>query len=343
MLRPEIGIDLGTANILIYLKGKGIVVNEPSVVAINKKTKKVLAVGKEAKKMVGKTPSHIVAVRPLMGGVISDFEITEEMIRYFLEKIFGRRIFPWPKARVVIGVPSQITEVERKAVEDAVKNAGAGEVYLLEEPMVAAIGVKLPIEEAAGIMIVDIGGGTTEIAVISLGGIVISSSLKIGGMQFDQDIKKYTEEELKLIIGERTAEDIKIKIGSALPLEEKLEAPLRGRDIGTGLPKEVMVSSDEIREAILPSLNQIKKEVKNIIEETPPELLADIMARGIYLVGGGALLKKMDEFLEKATQIPVRIPEDPLTAVCRGCGVVLENLSKYREVLIPSEKEEPLK
>jgi len=343
MLRPEIGIDLGTANILIYLKGKGIVVNEPSVVAINKKTKKVLAVGKEAKRMVGKTPSHIVAVRPLMGGVISDFEITEEMIRFFLEKIFGKRIFPWPKARVVIGVPSQITEVERKAVEDAVKSAGAGEVYLLEEPMVAAIGVKLPIEEAAGIMIVDIGGGTTEIAVISLGGIVISSSLKIGGMQFDQDIKKYTEEELKLIIGERTAEDIKIKIGSALPLEEKLEAPLRGRDIGTGLPKEVMVSSDEIREAILPSLNQIKKEVKNIIEETPPELLADIMARGIYLVGGGALLKKMDEFLEKATQIPVRIPEDPLTAVCRGCGVVLENLSKYREVLIPSEKEEPLK
>ncbi len=343
MLRPEIGIDLGTANILIYLKGKGIVVNEPSVVAINKKTKKVLAVGKEAKRMVGKTPSHIVAVRPLMGGVISDFEITEEMIRFFLEKIFGKRIFPWPKARVVIGVPSQITEVERKAVEDAVKSAGAGEVYLLEEPMVAAIGVKLPIEEAAGIMIVDIGGGTTEIAVISLGGIVISSSLKIGGMQLDQDIKKYTEEELKLIIGERTAEDIKIKIGSALPLEEKLEAPLRGRDIGTGLPKEVMVSSDEIREAILPSLNQIKKEVKNIIEETPPELLADIMARGIYLVGGGALLKKMDEFLEKATQIPVRIPEDPLTAVCRGCGVVLENLSKYREVLVPSEKEEPLK
>ncbi len=343
MLRPEIGIDLGTANVLIYLKGKGIVVNEPSVVAVNKKTKKVLSVGREAKKMVGKTPSHIVAVRPLMGGVISDFEITEEMIRYFLEKIFGRRIFPWPKARVVIGVPSQITEVEQKAVKDAVKSAGAGEVYLLEEPMVAAIGIKLPIEEAAGIMIVDIGGGTTEIAIISLGGIVISSSLKIGGMQLDQDIKKYTEEELKLIIGERTAEDIKIKIGSALPLEEKLESPLRGRDIGTGLPREVMVSSNEIREAILPSLNQIKKEVKNIIEETPPELLADIMARGIYLVGGGALLKKMDEFLEKSTQIPVRIPEDPLTAVCRGCGVVLENISKYREVLVPSEKEEPLK
>jgi len=343
MLRPEIGIDLGTTNILVYLKGKGIVINEPSVVALNKKTKKVLAVGTEAKKMVGKTPGHIVAVKPLMSGVISDFEVTEEMIKYFLEKIFGKRIFPWPKPRVVIGVPSQITEVERKAVEDAVKSAGAGEVYLIEEPMAAAIGVKLPVEEAGGIMIVDIGGGTTEIAIISLGGIVISSSLKIGGTKLDQDIKKYAEEELKLIIGERTAEDIKIKIGSALPLEEKLEAPLRGRDIGSGLPKEIIVSSKEIREAILFSLNQIKDEVKRIIEETPPELLADIMARGIYLVGGGALLKKMDEFLEKATQIPVRIPEDPLTAVCRGCGVVLENLSKYREVLLASEKEEPLR
>lgn len=337
-LHRDIGIDLGTANTLVYVKGRGIIINEPSVVAINKKTGQVLAVGEEAKKMVGKTPGHIVAIKPLIAGVVSDFEITEQMLRYFIDKVCGKRFFPWPQPRLVIGIPCGVTEVEKKAVEDAAKNAGAGEVYLIEEPMAAAIGSRLPVQEAGGNMIVDIGGGTAEVAVISLGGIVNSRSIRVAGNKLDQDIVRYAEEKFKLILGERTAEEIKIKIGSALPLKEKLEYPMRGRDIITGLPKEIIVTDEDIREAIKGSVRIIVSEVKAAVEDTPPELLADIMARGIYLVGGGSLLRKLDELLQRETKIPVKVPDDSMTAVARGCGIVLENLPKLREVLVSTEK-----
>jgi len=339
----DMGIDLGTANTLVYVKGKGIIINEPSVVALNKKTGQILAIGEEARKMVGKTPSHIVAIQPLVSGVVSDFEITEQMIRYFIDKSFGRRFFPWPQPRLVIGVPCGVTEVEKKAVEDAARNAGAGEVYLIEEPMAAAIGIRLPIQEAGGNMIIDIGGGTTEIAVISLGGIVNSRSIRIAGRKLDQDIIRYAEEEFKMVLGERTAEEIKIKIGSAMPLKEEIQYSMRGRDIITGLPKEIIVTDEDIREAIKSSIRTIINEVKNAVEDTPPELLADIMKKGIYLVGGGSLLRRLDELIQKETKIPVKIPEDPMTAVARGCGVVLEDLAKLREVLISTEELAPPK
>ncbi len=334
----DIGIDLGTANTLVYVRGRGIIINEPSVVAINKKTGQVLAVGEEARKMVGKTPGHIVATKPLVGGVVSDFEIAEQMLRYFIDKSFGKRFFPWPQPRLVIGVPCGVTEVEKKAVEDAARNAGAGEVYLIEEPMAAAIGARLPVQEASGNMIVDIGGGTAEVAVISLGGIVNSRSIRVAGNKLDQDIIRYAEEKFKLILGERTAEEIKIKIGSAIPLKEKLEYPMRGRDIITGLPKEIMVSDEDIREAMKGSIRTIVNEVKATVEDTPPELLADIMARGIHLVGGGSFLRGLDELLQKETKIPVKVPEDSMTAVARGCGIVLENLPKLRDVLVSTEE-----
>lgn len=333
-----LGIDLGTVNTLVYLKGRGIIINEPSVVAVNKKTGQVLAVGEEARKMVGKTPAHIVAIKPLVAGVVSDFEVTEQMIRYFIDKVFGRRFLPWPQPHLIIGIPSGVTEVERKAVEDAARNAGAGQVYLIEEPMAAAIGVRLPIQEANGNMIVDIGGGTTEVAVISLGGIVNSKSIRIAGNRLDHDIIRYVEEEFKLVLGERTAEEIKINVGSVLPLKEKIEYPMRGRDLITGLPKEVMVTDEEIREALKNSIRTIVNEIRLAIEDTPPELLADIMARGIYLVGGGSQVRKLGELIQRETKIKVVVPEDPMTAVVRGCGVVLENLPKLREVLVSSEE-----
>jgi rod shape-determining protein MreB len=288
--------------------------------------------------MVGKTPSHIVATQPLIAGVVSDFETTEQMLRYFIDKSFGKRFFPWPQPRLVIGIPCGVTEVEKKAVEDAAKNAGAGEAFLIEEPMAAAIGARLPIQEAGGNMVVDIGGGTAEVAVISLGGIVNSKSLRIAGNRLDQDIIRYAEEELKLVLGERTAEEIKIKIGSAMPLREELQCPMRGRDIITGLPREIMVTDEDIRDAMKNSIRTILGEVKSAVEDTPPELLADIMAKGIYLVGGGSLLRKIDELIQKETKIPVRIPEDPMTVVARGCGIVLENLPKLREVLVSTEE-----
>ncbi|MFH0987574.1 MAG: rod shape-determining protein [Patescibacteria group bacterium] len=339
----DMGIDLGTVNTLIYVRGKGIVINEPSVVALNKKTGQILAIGEEARKMVGKTPSHIIAIRPLVGGVVSDFEITEQMIRYFIDKVFGRRFLPWPQPRLVIGVPCGVTEVEKKAVEDAAKNAGAGEAYLVEEPMAASIGIRLPINDATGNMIVDIGGGTTEAAVISLGGIVNSRSIRIAGERLNQDIVRYAEEEFKLVLGERTAEEIKIKIGSAIPLKEELQYPMRGRDIITGLPKEIMVTDEDIREAMKISIRTIVSEVKNAVEDTPPELLADVMRSGINLVGGGSLLRKLDELIKRETKISVKIPEDPMTAVVRGCGVILENLPKLRDILISTEELEPPK
>lgn len=341
MFRKDIGIDLGTANTLVYVGGKGIVINEPSVVAINKKTGQLLAVGEEARKMVGKTPSHIVAIKPLVGGVVSDFEITEQMLKYFIDKVVGRRLVPWPRPRLVIGIPCGVTEVEKKAVEDAAKNAGAGEAFLIEEPMASAIGIRLPVQESEGNLIVDIGGGTTEVATISLGGIVNAKSIRVAGNKLDQDIIRYAEEEYKIVLGERTAEEIKIKIGSALPLKEKLEYPMRGRDLITGLPKEIIVSDEDIREAIKGSVRLIINEIKAAIEEAPPELLADIMKKGIYLVGGGSLLRKLDELIQKETKIPVKVPEDPLTAVARGCGVVLENLSQLKDVLVSTDELAP--
>ena len=337
----DMGVDLGTVNTLVYVKGRGIIIHEPSVVAVNKKTGQILAIGEEARKMVGKTPAHIVAIRPLVAGVISDFEITEQMIRYFIDKAFGKRFFPWPQPRLVVGVPCGVTEVEKKAVEDAARNAGAGEAYLIEEPLAAAIGIRLPIQEAGGNMIVDIGGGTTEVAVISLGGIVNSRSIRIAGERLNQDIVRYAEEEFKLVLGERTAEEI--KIGSAMPLREELQYPMRGRDIITGLPKEIMVTDEDVREAMKNSIRAIVSEIKNAVEDTPPELLADVMKRGIYLVGGGSLLRKLDELIQKETRISVKTPEDPMTAVVRGCGIVLENLPKLREVLISTEELEPPK
>lgn len=333
----DIAIDLGTANSLVYVRGRGIVIQEPSVVAINKKTNQILAIGQEAKKMVGRTPSHIVVTRPLVKGVISDFEVTEEMLRYFINKVQKKKLFIGPGPRVIIGIPYGITEVEKKAVKDALMLAGAREVYLIDEPMAAAIGSRLEVQEAGGNLIVDIGGGTTEVAVVSLGGIVYAKSLKIAGDKLNQDIIDFAQEEYKLLIGERTAEAVKIGIGSAFPLKEKRTMPLRGRNLVTGLPEEIVVSDSDIRKAMEKSVKSIVREIKLTIEETPPELLADIMARGIYLAGGGSLLKGLDTLITKETKMPVKIVEDPLTSVVRGAGLVLENLDELSEVLVDTE------
>jgi rod shape-determining protein MreB len=340
-ISQDLAIDLGTANSLVYVRARGIVIQEPSVVAVNQKTGQILAIGEEAKKMVGKTPAHIVATRPLREGVISDFEVTEQMLRYFIEKVHKRKFILSPRPRVIVGIPCKITEVEKKAVCDAAKNAGAREVYLIEQPMAAAIGARFPVQEAGGNFIVDIGGGTTEIAVISLGGIVISKSLKIAGDKLNRDIIQMAQEEYKLLIGERTAEEIKISIGSAFPLKEKKEIPMRGRNLITGLPEEILVSDEAIRKAMEKSIKQIILEIKNTIEETPPELLADIMVKGIHLAGGGSLLRGLDVLISKETKIPTKIVEDPMTAVVRGGGMVLENLDELREVLTETEELEP--
>lgn len=336
----DIAIDLGTANSEVYVRGRGIVIQEPSVVAINQKTGQVLAIGLEAKKMVGRTPGHIVATRPLRSGVISDFEVTEQMLRYFIEKARKRK---WIAPRVIVGVPCGVTEVEKKAVIDAAKSAGAGEVFLIEEPMAAAIGARLPVQEAGGNFIVDIGGGTAEVAIISLGGIVLAKSLRIAGDKLNEDIIRFAQEEYKLLIGERTAEVIKIGIGSVFPLKEKRELPMRGRNLVTGLPEEILVSDEDIRRAMEKSVRQIITEIKTAIEETPPELLADIMASGIYLSGGGALLRGLDTLVQRETKIPTKIIEDPMTAVVRGAGMVLEELDKLHEVLVETGELEPPK
>jgi len=366
----DIAIDLGTATSLVYVRGRGIVIHEPSVVAVNQKTGQILAIGDEAKKMVGRTPSYIVATRPLVKGVISDFEVTEQMLRYFIEKARQKKFIFSPRPRVIIGIPCGVTEVEKKAVMDAAKNAGAREVFLIEEPMAAAIGARLPIQEAGGNFIVDIGGGTTEVAVISLGGIVISKSLRIAGDKLNEDIIQFVQGEYKLLIGERTAEEIKIGIGSAYPfgsasnsekwlekkkIQEKSKnscfgeqipkktMPMRGRNLITGLPEEILVSDSDIRRAMEKSVKQIVREIKIVIEETPPELLADVMSSGIYFAGGGSLLRKLDVLVAKETKIPTKIIEDPITAVVRGAGVVLENLDQLREVIIETEYLEPPK
>ena len=340
-ISKDIGIDLGTANTLVYVKGRGIVINEPSVVAINQKTGQILAIGQEAKRMVGRTPGHIVATRPLCEGVISDFEITEQMLRYFINQVCRGSIKFLSRPRVVIGVPSGVTEVEKRAVEDATRNAGARDVYLIEEPMAAAIGSRLTIQEATGNMVVDIGGGTTEVAVISLGGIVVVKSLRIAGDKLNEDIIQYAREEFKLLLGEKTAEDIKIAVGSAFSLEDKMETSMRGRDLITGLPKEVIVNSDDIREAMRRSVKILVNAVRSTIEESPPELVADIMTQGIIMAGGGSLLRGLDRLISQETQMPVKISEDPLTAVVRGCGIVLEDIDALKNVLVSTQYQEP--
>ncbi|TSC71228.1 MAG: rod shape-determining protein MreB [Parcubacteria group bacterium Gr01-1014_70] len=339
LFSKDIGIDLGTANTLVFVRGDGVVINEPSVVAINQKTNQVVAVGNEARRMVGRTPGHIVAVRPLVEGVISDFEVTEEMIKYFIRKVHDVRYGFLARPRVVIGIPSATTEVERRAVRDATVNAGAREVYLVEEPMAAAVGIRMPVQEPVGNMIVDIGGGTTDIAVISLGGIVASRNIKIAGDKLNDDIILFARDEYKILIGERTAEDIKIAIGSVWDGDEEMEAPMRGRDLITGLPREVIVSSTDMREAISRSIKLIISSVKATIEDTPPELVADIMHRGIVLVGGGALIRGLPNIIERETRMPVRIADDPLTAVARGTGIILEDLDILRNVLLEHENE----
>lgn len=335
----DVGIDLGTAITLVYVRGRGIVINEPSVVAVNQKTGQLVAIGAEAKRMVGRTPAYITAVRPLVGGVVSDFEVTEEMLKYFIRKVHEDTFSPFARPRVVIGIPSGVTEVEKRAVEDATKNAGAREVYLVEQPMAAAIGIRLPVQEAVGSMVVDIGGGTSDIAVISLGGIVVSRALKVAGDKFNDDIIRFARDEFKLLIGERTAEDIKIAIGSAYELAEPMEATMRGRDLVTGLPKEVMVDDADIRRALRHSINVLVNAIKATVEETPPELVADIMHRGIMLVGGGSLLRGLDRLISEETKIPARVAEDPLTAVVRGTGIILEDIDSLRNILVSTSYE----
>jgi len=342
-LSKDIGIDLGTANTLVYVKGKGIVINEPSVVAINKRTGQVLAIGRDAKRMVGKTPGHIVATRPLVDGVVSDFEVTTQMLKYFIDKVHKDSFSLMPRPRVLIGIPSGITEVEKKAVVDAAMNAGAREAYLIEEPMAAALGARLPVMEARGNMVVDIGGGTSEIAVISLGGIVSARSLRVAGDEMNEDIIRYCRDEFNLLIGEKTAEDIKIAIGSAFPLKEQLMIPIRGRDLVSGLPKEVQIKDEHVREAISRSIRIIVNNVKTVIEETPPELLSDIMQRGIILAGGGSLIRGLDKLIANQTEMPVRMMEDPLTAVVRGAGIVLEDIDMLRDVLVEDQRERSFK
>lgn len=333
----DIGIDLGTANTLIYVRGRGIAIKEPSVVAVNKRTKEILAIGEDAKRMVGRTPAHIVAVRPLVDGVISDFEITEQMLRYFFDRVHKEKFTLLPRPRVVIGIPHNVTEVERRAVEEGAINAGAREVYLIEEPIAAAIGARLPIQDASGNMIVDIGGGTTEVAVMALGGVVASRSLRIAGDEMNEDIIQYARDKFNLLLGERTAEAIKINIGTAVELKDKMEASMRGRDLVTGLPKEIIVNDSQIREALNKSISAILESIRVTMEETPPELLADIMDKGIILAGGGALLKGLDRRIAIETQTLVHIADDPLTCVVRGAGIVLEDLDLLSEVLLPRE------
>ena len=320
----DIGIDLGTANTLVMVRGRGVIIDEPSVVAIDKVSKKILAIGAEAKRMVGRTPANIIAVRPLKDGVISDFEVTERMLHYFIRSVHDRFGLGIPRPRVVLGIPSGVTEVEKRAVHDAALNAGARAVFLVEEPMAAAIGSGLPVMEPNGCMIVDIGGGTTEVAVIALGGIVVSTSIRIAGDEMDQEIIAYARQVHNMVIGERMAEEIKIEAGSAYPQEEEDTVELRGRDLATGLPKSVEVSTVELRDALSGSIGAIIDAVRSTIEVTPPELVADLMYRGIALAGGGALLRGLDRRLAQETKFPVYVADEPLSSVVQGTGEMLE-------------------
>ncbi len=339
-LSNDIGIDLGTTNTLVYLRGKGIIINEPSVVAVNEKTGQVVAVGAQAKQMLGRTPSHITAVKPIVDGVISDFEVTEELISYLLNKTQkkSRKILG---PRVVVGVPYGVTNVESRAVRDATRNSGAREVFIVEEPMAAALGIRLPIKDPVGSMIIDIGGGTTDVAVISLGGIVRAKTLKVAGDKLGADIISYVRNEFKILIGEKTAENIKIAIASVTPQENPMEATIKGRDLVTGLPREVILTDSDIREAITPSIDVIVEAVKEVLETTPPEVVSDVMRQGIYMVGGGAQLRGMTGLLAEAIKIPIYAAEDPMTAVARGTGIILENLENMRDILITNDEELP--
>jgi len=332
----DIGIDLGTANTLVYVKDQGIVINEPSVVAINNRNEKIVAVGEDAKIMLGKNPSHLTVTRPLVDGVISDFEVTEKMIKYFIEKVHRESFAFLPRPRVVIAIPLDVTEVERKAVEDAALGAGASEVLLIEEPMAAAIGAGLPIQEASGSMIVDIGGGTTEIAVIALGGVVSWKSLKLAGDKLDEAIIQYARDKFNLLLGQRSAEKVKIQIAAVVAQDKPLESIMRGRDMLTGLPREVVVNDANIREAILKPIKIIIENIKTTIENTPPELVSDLYEKGMVLSGGGALLRGLDRLISQETKMPVHITDDPLTAVVRGAGKILDDLENMRELILPS-------
>jgi len=333
--RQELGIDLGTANTLIYVKDRGVVINEPSVVAINTRTEQILAVGGEAKEMLGKTPPHILTARPLSGGIISDFEVAEKMIKYFIDKVHNENGFSFlTRPKVVIASPLDITEVEKKAIGDAVKNAGAREVWIVDEPMASAIGCRMPIKEPIGNLIVEIGGGTCEIAVISLSGIVAWKSIKTAGDELNKNIIQYAKENFNLLLGEKQAEEIKIKIGSAVEMEEVMKFPMRGRDLITGLPKEIMINDSQVREAIIKSLRLIIDNIKATIEVAPPELVADIHERGILISGGGALLHGIDKLINRATNIPVRIADDPLTALVRGTGMLLDDEEMLNDVAL---------
>lgn len=331
MFNKDMGIDLGTANTLVFVKGKGIVVNEPSVVAIKERTNEVLAVGDEAKQMIGRTPGNIIAIRPLKDGVIADFDTTSAMLRYFIGKAYKQTLFG-SKPRVIVCVPSGVTSVEKRAVEEATEKAGAKKAFIMEEPMAAAIGAHLRVEDPAGNMVVDIGGGTTDVAVISLGGIVASRSLRIAGDEFDEYIVSYVKREYNLMIGERTAEQIKISIGVAYPVGEEESMEIRGRDLVTGLPKVITITSKEVTEAIKEPVNSIIEAIKLTLEKTPPELAADIMESGIMLTGGGALLRGLDTLINLETGMPVNIAEDPLDCVAKGTGYALENIEKWSSV-----------
>jgi rod shape-determining protein MreB len=332
----DIAIDLGTANTLVYLKGNGIVLNEPSVVAVDQKSKKVYAVGAEAKSMLGKTPDHITAVRPMKDGVIADFEITEVMLREFIRKSQKKRFFIRP--RIVISVPSGITEVERRAVTDSAQNAGARDVYLVAEPIAAAIGVGLPVDKPSGNMIIDIGGGTTEIAVIALNGIVTDISIRVGGDEMDEVIVQHVKKAYNLLIGDQTAEHVKMVLGTATRLEKEEEMEIKGRDLVSGIPKTLRISSVEIREALAEPLSQITAALKTALEQTPPELAADIVDRGIVMTGGGSLLRGIDVLLKEETNLPINVVEDPLTCVVLGSGKILGNLHLYERIIMKSSR-----
>ena len=323
---------MGTTNSLIYLVGRGIVINEPSVAALNNKTSQILAIGTEAKNMLGRTPQHINVIKPLINGVISDFDMTQEMLRYFLKKIGGSGAF-LNYRRAVIGVPSNLTEVERKSVEDAIVGAGVSKAYTIEEPLAAALGARLPINEPTANMIIDIGGGTTEIAVISMGGTVTSKSLKVAGDKFNEDIIRFIRDEFSLAIGEPTAEELKSTIGSAVPVDQKLEMTIRGRDLATGLPKEILVKDTHIRAALAKSLKAIVEAVKEVVEVSPPELVGDVLRRGIYLCGGGSLLRGVDQLIAKDLTVNAAVVDDPLTCVARGTGIAVENFDQYKQIL----------
>lgn len=335
------GIDLGTANSLVYVKGRGIVVDQPTLVAVNNRTEQILAIGDEAKKMLDRVPAHVTLIKPLMNGVISDFEMTEEILRHFLKEANGKSLISRYHL-AAITIPTNLTEVERKSVEDAVVSAGASKVLLVEEPIASAVGMRLPVEEPTASLIINIGGGSTEISIISVGGAVKSKSIKIAGQQFNDDITRFMKSEYKILIGEPTAETIKISIGSAIPLEDRKELPVRGRDVSSGLPKEVVVKGHHVRGALQKSLKAISEAVKELLEESPPELVGDVYERGIYMAGGGALLSGLDQYLSKEISVDTTLVDDPLTCAVRGLGIIIEDLGKYETILSNQNRPSPI-